>query len=151
MTIPGLDNLYRQVIMDYGRHPHHFHLLDETWSDQAKKYNPSCGDIIQLGVKFDGDKLAELAFDGDGCAICKASASMMTDILAGQSLAQAKKISHEFSEMLTTENAASDDLGDAQLLAGVKQFPTRIKCATLPWHALDEILSKQDQGGQHGN
>ncbi|MDF7626362.1 SUF system NifU family Fe-S cluster assembly protein [Lactobacillaceae bacterium L1_55_11] len=145
MSNMDLDNLYRQVIMAHARQPHHYHPIDEDLPYQARKYNPSCGDIIQLSADVSDGKISDVAFDGNGCAISMASASMMTDAIAGGSIDDAKQLSAAFSAMFTDEKAPDPALGDLEVLAGVRQFPTRIKCATLAWHALDDLLDEAER------
>lgn len=141
MSLHNLDNLYRQTIMSYGQYPHHFRpmLAQETYHIQ--KYNPTCGDIIDLACDIVDDRVTDIHFYGDGCVISKASASMMSDLVSGKTCVQAKSLVAEFSKMMRGEAADVKSLGESQILSGVTKFPARIKCATLAWHALDELLA----------
>ncbi|MGY3742841.1 Fe-S cluster assembly sulfur transfer protein SufU [Leuconostoc inhae] len=141
MSLHNLDNLYRQTIMSYGQYPHHFRpmLAQETYHIQ--KYNPTCGDIIDLAFDIVDDQVTDIHFYGDGCVISKASASMMGDLISGKTRAQATVLVTEFSKMMRGETSDIKSLGESQILSGVIKFPTRIKCATLGWHALDELLA----------
>jgi len=141
VSLHNLDNLYRQTIMSYGQYPHHFRpmLAQETYHIQ--KYNPTCGDIIDLAFDIVDDQVTDIHFYGDGCVISKASASMMSDLISGKTRAQATVLVTEFSKMMRGETSDTKSLGESQILSGVIKFPTRIKCATLGWHALDELLA----------
>ncbi|CAH1850261.1 Fe-S cluster assembly sulfur transfer protein SufU [Convivina praedatoris] len=139
MTLHNLDQLYRQVIMTYAKHPHHFQSLSADTGQAVTKYNPTCGDLIKLTLVIENGRVQDLSFDGDGCAIFKASASMMTDLINHKSIEEVQRLSQQFSAMMT-DGQTSAALGDACSLIGVRKFPTRIKCATLSWHALDELL-----------
>ncbi|WP_294976020.1 Fe-S cluster assembly sulfur transfer protein SufU [uncultured Leuconostoc sp.] len=152
MSLHNLDNLYRQTIMSYGQYPHHFRpmLAQETYHIQ--KYNPTCGDIIDLACDIVDDQVTDIHFYGDGCVISKASASMMSDLISGKTRAQATVLVTEFSKMMRGETSDIKSLGESQILSGVIKFPTRIKCATLGWHALDELLAiKNDRRCDDGN
>ncbi|GFH42226.1 iron-sulfur cluster assembly scaffold protein [Lactococcus hodotermopsidis] len=139
MALSKLDNLYRQVILDHSSHPHHHgELLDGM---TANLNNPTCGDVIKLTLKLDGDIISDIAFDGSGCTISTASASMMTDAVIGKTVEEALGFADIFSEMVQgQEDDKQEALGDAALLSGVVKFPQRIKCATLSWHALQKAL-----------
>ena len=152
MSLHNLDNLYRQTIMSYGQYPHHFRpmLAQETYHIQ--KYNPTCGDIIDLACDIVDDQVTDIHFYGDGCVISKASASMMSDLISGKTRAQATVLVTEFSKMMRGETSDIKSLGESQILSGVIKCPTRIKCATLGWHALDELLAiKNDRRCDDGN
>ncbi|GFH39613.1 Fe-S cluster assembly sulfur transfer protein SufU [Pseudolactococcus insecticola] len=139
MALSKLDNLYRQVILDHSGHPHHRgELLDGTTVDLN---NPTCGDVIKLSLKLDGDTISDIAFDGSGCSISTASASMMTDAVIGKSSSEALELAEIFSEMVQGQaDNRQKQLGDAALLSGVAKFPQRIKCSTLAWNALKKAL-----------
>lgn len=141
MSLHNLDNLYRQTIMEYAQHPHNYKPMLGTESYHVRKYNPTCGDIIDLAINIDDDKVTDIYFYGDGCAISKASASMMTDLVSGKSKSQISQVVDQFSKMARGEDGDFKSLGEAQILLGVTKFPTRVKCATLAWHALDELLA----------
>lgn len=144
MALHNLDNLYRQAIMSYAQNPHHFHPMTATDQYIVKKYNPTCGDVIEIAMTMTDRVITDIHFDGDGCAISKASASIMTDLIGNKTLAEAKNMIFEFSSMTMGEVHDELLLGEAELLAGVTKFPARIKCATLAWHALDELLTTTD-------
>ncbi len=138
---PELEDLYQEVILDHSRRPRNFGELTNA-SVHVHGDNPSCGDEIDLGVKFGPDgSLQEIKFSGHGCAISQASASMMTMKLKGKSRAAAQEMLHAFHDLVAGE---SDDppsiLGDLRLLRGVRKFPQRVKCAMLAWRALEEAL-----------
>lgn len=136
----SLQELYQEIILDHGRHPRNFGPLPES-THSAAGYNPLCGDRVHLYMKVQEDQIQDIAFEGAGCAICMASASLMTERLRGEPAQTALATFTEMQATLTGERDTSDDLGDLACLAGVRQFPSRIKCALLPWHALREALT----------
>ena len=140
-----LDDLYQDVILDHGRKPRNFHKLDGA-NRQAEGLNPLCGDHFKLYVKLEGDRIADIAFEGSGCAISKASASLMTSSVKGKTVAEAEKLFGSFHKLVTEgpENVSLSELGKLAALSGVCEFPTRVKCASLVWHALKNAL--EDQG-----
>ena len=140
-----LDDLYQDVILDHGRRPRNFHKLDDA-NRQAEGLNPLCGDHFKLYVKLEGDRIADIAFEGSGCAISKASASLMTGSVKGKTVAEAEKLFGSFHKLVTEgpENVSLSELGKLAALSGVCEFPTRVKCASLVWHALKNAL--EDQG-----
>ncbi|MDF0727452.1 SUF system NifU family Fe-S cluster assembly protein [Cytobacillus sp. S13-E01] len=141
----NLDTLYRQVIMDHYKNPRNRGVL-ENESLTIDMNNPTCGDRIQLSMKVEDGKVTEAKFDGEGCSISMSSASMMTQAIKGQTIENAIKLSHIFSEMmLGKEYDDSIDLGDIEALQGVSKFPARIKCATLAWKAMEKGLDSQKQ------
>ena len=140
-----LNDLYQEVILDHNRRPRNFHAIADA-SHKAEGYNPLCGDRLTLYLKVDGDVITDVGFEGSGCAISKASASMMTDALKGQSIADAVALFDRFHRMVTAPpDAAVEDLGKLTSLAGVREFPVRIKCASLAWHTLKAALSKEQR------
>lgn len=140
MGLSKLDNLYRQIIMDHSSHPHHKGSLEKS-QHQIEMNNPTCGDVIHLDVDTEDGVIKNIAFDGHGCSISTASASMMTDAVIGKTVAEAKAMSADFSQLVQGNEVADlDRLGDAALLDGVTKFPARIKCATLAWKALNKAL-----------
>ncbi|MCC7667329.1 Fe-S cluster assembly sulfur transfer protein SufU [Liquorilactobacillus satsumensis] len=143
MALSRLDNLYRQMILDHAAHPHHHGKLTNA-KQQLELRNPTCGDVLQLEVSLDDGKISEIAFSGTGCTISQASASMMTDEVLHKTPAQVEKMVTTFSELVTGQDPANADeiLGDAAILEGVTQFPARIKCATLAWKAIYQILAE---------
>jgi nitrogen fixation NifU-like protein len=138
------EELYQQVILDHSRRPRNFNEMPEA-DAHIHANNPMCGDDVTVHVKFGADDALEaVSFSGNGCSICMASASMMTQKLKKKSRAESAELMHKFHEMLTAEAEPEDDkrLGDLLLLKGVRKFPLRVKCATLAWHALQEALEK---------
>jgi nitrogen fixation NifU-like protein len=142
-----LSELYQQVILDHNKKPRNFHKL-ESANYSAEGYNPLCGDQLTVYLNLDQDLVKEVAFEGSGCAISKASASMMTQAVKGKSKEQAENLFKEFHSMVTgelDEEAQENSLGNLKIFAGVREFPVRVKCATLPWHTLHAALNKQEQ------
>ena len=132
-----LRELYQEVILDHNKHPRNFGELDGA-DHHADGYNPLCGDRLAVYVNLDGDVIADVSFLGSGCAISKASASLMTEAVRGKTLAEAQQLFEKFHRMVTTTAASMDDavLGKLAVLAGVRDYPTRVKCASLAWHTL---------------
>ncbi|WP_071130954.1 Fe-S cluster assembly sulfur transfer protein SufU [Enterococcus timonensis] len=145
MGLSKLDTLYRQVILEHSAQPHHHGKLSGDATNEIELNNPTCGDVISLQVKIDDGKISEIAFDGSGCSISTASASMMTDAVLGKTVEEAQQLVLDFSKMVQGEIEAPDELGDAGLLSGVAKFPARIKCATLAWKALYQAVDKEEQ------
>lgn len=146
MNLGHLSDLYRQLILDHAQHPHHRGQL-ATANQTVNLNNPTCGDVIELSVELKNDRVADIAFNGDGCSISQASASMMTDLVKGQPIAQVRAEIATFLKMLMNdpEVEGADELGDAAILATVVKFPARIKCATLAWKALEQALGEAQQ------
>ncbi|MGX6970648.1 Fe-S cluster assembly sulfur transfer protein SufU [Vagococcus bubulae] len=146
MALSRLDNLYRQVILDHTNHPHNKGVLDEVTS-QIELNNPTCGDVIQLQLVMKDGVIDDIAFDGHGCSISMASASMMTDAVKGKTEKEAIEIIADFLELVQGENIGEKKkvLKDAQILGGVAKFPARIKCATLAWKALERGIIEENQ------
>ena len=139
-----LNDLYQEVILDHNKRPRNFRSIEGA-SHHADGYNPLCGDKLSLTVKVDGDQIADVAFLGSGCAISKASASIMTDTLKGKSLAEARALFERFHRMITTPpDQPVEDMGKLSVLAGVREFPVRVKCASLAWHTLKAALERKD-------
>jgi nitrogen fixation NifU-like protein len=138
-----LRELYQEVILDHNKQPRNFRVL-ETADRQAEGHNPLCGDRVTVYLELEGERVHRIAFQGVGCAISQASASMMTEALEGKTLDEARQLFHSFRNMLTEETAAeADELGKLEIFAGVKQYPMRVKCATLPWHTLRAALDAE--------
>jgi nitrogen fixation protein NifU and related proteins len=136
-----LSDLYQEVILDHNRRPRNFHRLADA-SHTAEGYNPLCGDRLTLYLKVADDVISDVSFEGSGCAISKASASMMTDVLKGRSLADANALFERFHRMVTTPpDQPVPDMGKLSSLAGVRQFPVRVKCASLAWHTMKAALA----------
>ena len=142
-----LSELYQQVILDHNKKPRNFRKL-ETANHTAEGYNPLCGDHLTVYMNVEGDVVTDVGFEGSGCAISKASASMMTQAVKGKSKEQAEALFKEFHSMVTgelDEETEDNSLGNLKIFAGVREFPVRVKCATLPWHTMHAALNKQDQ------
>ena len=141
-----LTDLYQEVILDHNRRPRNFRAIDEATRRQ-EGYNPLCGDRLTLYVKLDGDRISDVAFQGSGCAISKASASLMTEALKGKTIDEARALFDRFHDMVTSSpDTAPADLGKLSVLAGVREFPTRIKCASLAWHTLKAAVAGEPAG-----
>jgi nitrogen fixation protein NifU and related proteins len=141
-----LNELYQQVILDHNKKPRNFRKLENA-NHTAEGYNPLCGDHLTIYVNVAGDEVQEIAFEGSGCAISKAAASMMTQAVKGKSRAQAEELFKEFHSMVTgelDEEMEENKLGNLKIFAGVRDFPVRVKCATLPWHTMHAALNKRD-------
>jgi nitrogen fixation NifU-like protein len=131
-----LNELYQEVILDHNRRPHNFRVIESPTAKQ-EGYNPLCGDRLTLYVTVDNEVITDVAFQGSGCAISKASASLMTDALKGKTVAAARELFDRFHDMITSNpDTPADDLGKLSVLAGVREFPTRVKCASLAWHTM---------------
>jgi nitrogen fixation NifU-like protein len=140
---PVADDLYREIILDHYRHPRHRGRVDPA-DAVVQADNPLCGDQVDLSVRFDGDQVAEIAFDGSGCSISQAACSMLCDEVSGRSRDQAADVAHRFRAMLV-EDGSPDDLGDLEALQGVRAYPVRVKCATLPCNALLQALRRVEE------
>lgn len=146
MSLNGLNSLYREVILDHSEHPHHKQSLSEATNKITLK-NPTCGDVINLEIKLDGDKITDIGFTGEGCTISQSSASMMTDTVLNKTITESLEMAHIFSDMVMGKKHSQSDLdklGDAAILSSIMQFPARIKCATLCWWALRKSLGDED-------
>jgi nitrogen fixation NifU-like protein len=138
-----LNDLYQEVILDHNRRPHNFRVI-ESPSAKQEGYNPLCGDRLTLYLTLDGDRITDVAFQGSGCAISKASASLMTDAVKGKTVVEARELFERFHDMITSNpETQAADLGKLSVLAGVREFPTRVKCASLAWHAMKAAVSDQ--------
>ncbi|MGC6423891.1 MAG: Fe-S cluster assembly sulfur transfer protein SufU [Lentimonas sp.] len=138
-----LHDLYQEIILDHNKRPRHYGLLSDH-THTAEGYNPLCGDKLKVYLKLKNDQIAAIQFEAASCAICKASASMMSEALSRTSLVDAEKLQERVNELLTTEAGVdiADD-GELAALVGVRKFPARIKCATLPWHTFESALKNQ--------
>ncbi len=130
-----LNELYQEVILDHSRKPRNFRLLAGA-NRAAEGNNPLCGDHYTVFLKLEDDVIRDISFQGAGCAISKASASMMTDALKGKTTAEARQYFSQYQNMVTTGKADEEALGKLCAFAGVHHFPMRVKCAILPWHAM---------------
>lgn len=139
--------LYQEVILDHHKHPRNFGRLARA-NRHAEGFNPLCGDRITVYAWVEGEAIRDLSFEGSGCAICMASASVMTDELVGQSIDAAESLYIRFHDLVTGESAKAPDaeaLGKLAVFMGVREFPVRVKCATLPWHALRAALKEGEK------
>jgi len=146
-----LKQLYQDIILEHGKSPRNLGKCN-GYSHEAKGYNPLCGDKVHVYLKLDnGKKVENLTFEGDGCAISLASASIMSELVKGKSFADAKEIMNDFLNMIkNTSEIKSDHLDEDQKtklmsLSGVKQFPMRVKCATLSWHTLNSAMEEKKE------
>jgi nitrogen fixation NifU-like protein len=140
-----LKDLYRDIIVDHNRHPRNFREIADA-DRRADGFNPLCGDKLTMFVKLDGDRISDVAFHGSGCAISVASASLLTESVKGKTLAEADTLFSQMHQLLTQDDAGIDvtSLGKLGALSGVREFPARVKCASLCWHTLDAALHSQE-------
>lgn len=141
-----LNELYQETILEHNKNPRNFRAIDNA-DKTALGNNPLCGDALQVYVKMEGDKMADVAFKGSGCAISKASASMMTQAVRGKTSEEADKLFDEFHKMVTGNLDIESDpnkLGSLRVFAGVLEFPARVKCASLSWHTLNAALHGEE-------
>lgn len=135
-----LRDLYRELILDHAKSPRHFGTLENT-THTAEGINPLCGDKLHLYLEVDGDEIRDISFEGSGCAISVASASLLTELVIGRSVTEALRYFDAVTRRMTgAEDRPDIDLGKIAALDGVREFPSRIKCATLSWHALNAAL-----------
>ncbi len=135
--------LYQELIIDHGTHPRNCCQLPNA-NHCAEGYNPLCGDKVKVFINTDNTRITKACFIGSGCAISTASASLMTEVLAGKSTQEALELSQAFKHSLTTETEdTAPELGKLTALLGTKAFPARVKCATLPWHTLEAALKEE--------
>ena len=142
----ALRDLYQEVILDHNRRPRNWGAVEQA-DRTVDGYNPLCGDKLRLTVKMDGDRIGEVKFEGSGCAISKASASLMTDAVKGRSVDEARALADALQTVVTTPiDQPVDDamLGKLAVLSGVREFPARVKCATLAWHTLRSALDGKE-------
>jgi len=141
-----LRELYQEVILDHNKRPRNFRAIEHP-TRTAKGHNPLCGDRLTLYLTLDGDQIADVAFEGSGCAISKASASLMTEALKGKTIAQAEALFERFHDVVTSPGdmpVNTDGLGKLAVFAGVREFPARVKCASLAWHTLKAAVATPD-------
>jgi nitrogen fixation NifU-like protein len=139
-----LKDLYRDVIVDHNRNPRNFRPMPDA-DARAEGFNPLCGDRLTLYVKLDGDTIRDVAFQGSGCAISVASASLLTESVKGKTVPEAERLFASMHELLTRDDSTVDvsSLGKLGALSGVREFPARVKCASLCWHTLDAALHRE--------
>jgi nitrogen fixation NifU-like protein len=139
-----LQDLYQEVILDHNKRPRNFRVIED--GQKAEGYNPLCGDRVTIYLRVENGRVADASFQGSGCAISKASASLMTDSIKGKTLQEVDQLFEKFHRMITrSSDEPVDDLGKLSVLAGVRQFPVRVKCASLPWHTLRSAVSARDE------
>ena len=140
-----LRELYQEVILDHSRRPKNVGVLPGA-DHTAEGYNPLCGDRLSVSLKMDGDVITDVRFQGSGCAISRASASLMTDSVKGKSVPEVQRLFEQFRQMVTgeTDPPPMDALGKLKVFAGVRAYPTRVKCATLAWHTLRAAVEASD-------
>ncbi len=141
-----LRELYQQVILDHNKNPRNFRELPDA-TKRVEGYNPLCGDHYTIFIDLDGDVIRDVAFTGSGCAISKASASVMSSTVKGKTKSEADRLFDVFHKLVTGEDAGGDpaELGRLAAFSGVSEFPTRVKCATLAWHTLHTALQSDQQ------
>lgn len=139
-----LDDLYQEVILDHNRRPRNFRTIEG--GRRAEGFNPLCGDRLTVYVRVEDGVITDASFQGSGCAISKASASMMTESVKGKTVADAEALFARFQRMITAPlDGPSDNMGKLTALAGVRQFPIRVKCASLPWHTLQAAVDARHE------
>jgi nitrogen fixation NifU-like protein len=145
MTDHALRELYQEVILDHSRHPRHYGVLEGA-NHKAEGFNPLCGDKVTVYLQLDADnRVADITFEGKGCAISQASASMMVDMLKGRSHAEAEKLMTGFLHLVKGEDASDlpeDDREQLEVMGGISEFPMRVKCATLAWHTYKNAVEE---------
>ncbi len=142
-----LYDLYQQVILDHNKSPRNFGIV-EPHNHSAVGHNPFCGDHIDIYLNLDNGIIKEISFNGSGCAISKASASIMTTVLKGKSIEEARKLFNDFHEVVTsdpTQELDTSSFGKLSVFVGVREFPARIKCASLAWHTMSNALENKNQ------
>jgi nitrogen fixation NifU-like protein len=145
-----LSDLYQEVILHHSRKPRNFHVLAEA-THSAEGKNPLCGDHFTVFLKLQGGVIRDISFQGAGCAISTASASLMTEDLKGKTAAQAQKVFEQYQQMVTTGPTDAEAMGKLSAFTGVRRFPMRVKCAILPWHAMmaglkgDALVSTEEK------
>lgn len=138
-----LNDLYQELIIDHSKRPRNFQRLQEP-KHTAQGYNPLCGDKITLDVKLENGHIGEIGFQGSGCAISTASASLMTESVKGKTLQEADTLFEKFHRLITSDAADSSGMGKLAVFSGVREFPARAKCATLAWHTLRAALQERN-------
>lgn len=142
-----LKELYQQVILDHNKSPRNYRKIDNP-SRFAEGYNPLCGDRIDIYLNLDNDNIRDISFQGSGCAISKASASLMTSMLKGKTKKEAEEIFTRFHDLVTDklgDNPNLEDLGKLAVFSGVREFPARVKCASLAWHTMMNALNENNE------
>jgi nitrogen fixation protein NifU and related proteins len=139
----SLATLYQDLILDHNRAPRNFRLLEEA-NRNAEAYNPLCGDRLSVSLRVEGERIEDAAFQGSGCAISRASASLMTAAVIGKTQSEARELFEQFRKLVmgSLDSTESQELGKLAAFSGVSEFPVRVKCATLSWHALKAALDQ---------
>jgi nitrogen fixation protein NifU and related proteins len=135
-----LNDLYRDVILDHNRHPRNFGALEPA-DASVEGFNPMCGDRLTLRLRLSDDTISDIKFEGQGCAISTASASLMTEAVKGKTRAEALALFERVHQLLTDDAASGQELGKLAALSGVREYPARVKCASLCWHTLSSALN----------
>jgi nitrogen fixation protein NifU and related proteins len=139
-----LQDLYQEVILDHNRQPRNFRVIEG--GRKAEGYNPLCGDRLVVYLRVENDVITDVSFQGSGCAISKASASLMTESVKGRTVGEADNLSHRFQQMITASpDSPPDRLGKLTALVGVRQFPIRVKCASLAWHTFRAAMEAREE------
>jgi nitrogen fixation NifU-like protein len=139
-----LRDLYQELILDHNKRPRNFKKLEGA-NRTAEGYNPLCGDKVKIYARLEDGRVKDVSFEGSGCAISKASASVMTESLKGKTVAEVEALFKRFRDLVTGKEPSEADLGKLVVFSGVCEFPTRVKCATLAWHALAAALQGKDE------
>ena len=139
-----LDEIYQQVILDHYRKPRNYSDLPQA-NRRAGGHNPLCGDRVTIFLKVEDGIVKEAGFQGAGCAISTASASLMTEAIRGKTVEEAEELFHRFHDMVTSDSEADTELGKLEALSGVREIPVRVKCATLAWHTMKSALEARDE------
>jgi nitrogen fixation protein NifU and related proteins len=139
----GVRDLYQELILEHSKNPRNFRKQEDARAIEG--YNPLCGDHFIVYLKMNGDVIQDLSFQGSGCAISKASASVMTQILKGKKREEAEKLFGEFHDLVTGKVVADEEMGKLAVFGGVSQFPMRVKCATLAWHTVHAALQGEEE------
>ena len=145
--MPDLQDLYQELVLEHSKAPRNFRELQGA-NHKAEGFNPLCGDHFTIYLNVEGDTIRDVGFQGSGCAISKASASMMTQSVKGKTIAEAEKIFDRFRGMVSGQSPANGDqseLGKLTVFSGVSKFPVRVKCATLAWHALHAAMQNKQE------
>ncbi len=138
----SVSELYQSLILDHNRAPRNYRPMPEA-NREAEGYNPLCGDQLKVWLKLDGDQISDVSFQGSGCAISKASASLMTMVVKGKTIGEASRMFESFHRMVTGRGGPADDLPPKlAVFAGIREYPARVKCASLSWHALKAALEE---------
>ncbi|HEY3302847.1 MAG TPA: SUF system NifU family Fe-S cluster assembly protein [Candidatus Binatia bacterium] len=139
-----LRDLYQELILDHNKRPRNFKKLEDA-NRTAEGYNPLCGDKVKIYARLEDGRVKDVSFEGSGCAISKASASVMTESLKGKTVAEVEALFKRFRDLVTGKESSEADMGKLVVFSGVCEFPTRVKCATLAWHALAAALQGKDE------